>query len=85
MHPVLFSLFNLTFIAFIQNILIFLFSAAPSYVILLTSKFDPYITTGDMAFFAVEVALVISEFVSDGQQWGMSSSLTPSDLGAAHL
>lgn len=73
-HPAIFSLFDLTFIAFIQNILIFLFSAAPSYVILLTSRLDPDITTGDMAFFAMEIALVISEFVSDGQQWGRSSS-----------
>lgn len=76
-HPVIFSLFDLTFIAFIQNILIFLFSAAPSYVILLTSRLDPDITTGDLAFFTVEIALVISEFVSDGQQWGMLSYPTP--------
>lgn len=76
-HPVIFSIFDLTFIAFIQNVLIFLFSAAPSYVILLTSRFDPDITTGDMAFFALEIALIISEFVSDGQQWGTSSYLTP--------
>ena len=66
----IFSVFDLVFIALIQNILIFLFSSAPSYVILLTSRFEPDITTADLAFFAAEIALVISELVSDGQQWG---------------
>lgn len=73
-HPVLFSLFDLIFIAFTQSILIFMFSAAPAYIVLLTSKFEPEITTADLAFFAVQFTLVISEFVSDGQQWGMPRS-----------
>lgn len=72
MHPVIFSIFNLVFIAFIQNVLIFLFSSAPSYIILLTSKFNPDITTADLGFFSLTIALVIGEFISDGQQWGTS-------------
>ncbi|SPO00528.1 related to DUF1295 domain protein [Cephalotrichum gorgonifer] len=68
-HPVLFSIFDLVFIAFTQSVLIFLFSSAPSYIILFTSRLEPDITTADLVFFAVEIALVASEFVSDGQQW----------------
>lgn len=71
-HPVIFSVFNLVFIAFIQNVLIFLFSSAPSYVILLTSMFNPDITMADLGFFGLTIALVISEFFSDGQQWSAS-------------
>ncbi|MBE3043609.1 hypothetical protein IMZ48_13780 [Candidatus Bathyarchaeota archaeon] len=82
MHPVVFSVFNLVFIAFIQNILIFLFASAPSYILLLTSRFEPDITTADLGFFAVEVALVISEFVSDGQQWGMLRPILPRHAGS---
>lgn len=72
MHPVIFSVFNLVFIAFIQNVLIFLFSSAPSYIILLTSRFNPDITTADLGFFGLTIVLVISEFISDGQQWSAS-------------
>lgn len=87
MHPVLFSVFNLVFIAFIQNVLIFLFASAPSYVLLLTSKLEPDLTTADLAFFAAEMVLVISEFVSDGQQWGMLYPIPTSRprLVAPHL
>lgn len=73
MHPVLFALLNLVFIAFTQSILIFMFSSAPSYIILLTNEFEPDISVGDLAYFGVEIALVISEIISDGQQWRMCS------------
>ncbi|KEZ46880.1 DUF1295 domain-containing protein [Scedosporium apiospermum] len=69
MHPVLFSLFDLLFIAFTQSFLIFLFSSAPAYIILLTNKFEPTLSSGDFGYFAVELLLVVSEYFSDGQQW----------------
>lgn len=46
------------------------FSCAPAYAILVSTQYESEITTADIAFFAIEVALVVSEFVSDGQQWG---------------
>jgi hypothetical protein len=69
MHPVLFSLFDLLFIAFTQSFLLFLFSSAPAYIILLTNKFEPTLSSGDFGYFAVELLLVLSEYFSDGQQW----------------
>lgn len=65
------SIFNLLFIAFYQSILIFAFSCVPAYAILLTTQFEPTITTADQFYFLIEVGLVVSEWVSDGQQWGM--------------
>ncbi|KAF4470918.1 DUF1295 domain [Fusarium albosuccineum] len=62
-------IFNLTFISFYQSVLLFAFSGVPAYAILLSSKFEQQITTADFAYFAAEVALVFSEWVSDGQQW----------------
>ena len=62
-------IFNVTFISFIQSILLFAFSCAPAYVVLLTTKFEPDITANDVAFLVVEVALVVTEYISDGQMW----------------
>ena len=62
-------IFNVTFISFIQSVLLFAFSCVPAYAILLSTKFDESITNADMAYFAVEVALVVSEWFSDGQMW----------------
>lgn len=64
-------IFNVTFISFYQSILLFSFSAVPAYVILLSTQFEPEITTADMLYFSIQVALVASEWVSDGQQWSM--------------
>ncbi|KFH48903.1 hypothetical protein ACRE_001190 [Hapsidospora chrysogenum ATCC 11550] len=61
-------IFNVTFISFIQSILLFSFSCVPAYAILLSSQFDQDVTTGDKAFFALEVALVVSEWFSDDYQ-----------------
>lgn len=68
----IFFLFNITFISFIQSVLLFAFSCVPAYAILLSSKFDQSITTGDIFYFAIQAALVVVEFVSDGQQWSKS-------------
>ncbi|RSL76101.1 hypothetical protein CEP51_010270 [Fusarium floridanum] len=64
-----FFIFNVTFISFIQSVLLFAFSCVPAYAVLLSTKFEPNITTADVAYFVVELALVFSEWVSDGQQW----------------
>ncbi|KND95165.1 hypothetical protein TOPH_00697 [Tolypocladium ophioglossoides CBS 100239] len=66
---VAFFLLNVTFISLIQSVLLFAISCVPAYAILLSSRFDPEITAADLAYFAVEVALLLSEFLSDGQQW----------------
>ncbi|KAF4983214.1 hypothetical protein FZEAL_1317 [Fusarium zealandicum] len=62
-------IFNVTFISFYQSVLLFAFSCVPAYAILLSTKFEPQVTAADVAYFAVEVALVFSEWMSDGQQW----------------
>ena len=64
-----FTLFNATFISFIQSILLMAFSAGPAYTILLASKFQESITAADLAYFSLELGLILSEFISDGQQW----------------
>jgi len=77
MHPILFSLFDLLFIAFTQSILIFLFSSSPAYVILLTNKFKPELSSSDFGYLAWQLLLVFSEFISDGQQWSTVSFSPP--------
>ncbi|KAI1458332.1 DUF1295-domain-containing protein [Annulohypoxylon moriforme] len=67
-HPALFFLLNITFISFIQSILLFLL-AAPTYVILMTSNFEREITATDLCFTAAELGLILSEWFSDQQQW----------------
>ncbi|TGJ87725.1 hypothetical protein E0Z10_g1044 [Xylaria hypoxylon] len=67
-HPVIFFIFNATFISFIQSILLFLL-AAPTYVILLASKIEPKVGLVDLLFTITELALVLSEWFSDQQQW----------------
>lgn len=57
-----------------------MFSGAPAYAILLTTKFEENITTGDIGFFALEVLLVASEFISDGQMWGKSLAVLPTRI-----
>lgn len=67
-------MFNVTFISFIQSILLFAFSCGPAYVIMLSTRFEPEISASDLYWFSIELLLVFSEWVSDGQQWGMYSS-----------
>ncbi|TWU77364.1 hypothetical protein ED733_005789 [Metarhizium rileyi] len=64
-----FFFFNATFISLIQSVLLFAFSCIPAYAILLSTRFEPNITAADFAYFAVQVLLVLSEWISDGQQW----------------
>lgn len=70
----MFFVFNVTFISFIQSILLFAFSCGPAYVIMLSTRFEPEISASDLYWFSIEILLVFSEWISDGQQWGMYSS-----------
>lgn len=70
----MFHLFNWTFISFIQSILLFLI-AAPVYVILLASTIEPEVSSADIAFLAIELGLVLTEYLADHQQWGMADPL----------
>ena len=67
---VVFHVFNWTFISFIQSILLFMISA-PVYTILLASTIEPNVTASDLAYLAVELGLVVTEYIADEQQWGM--------------
>lgn len=74
LNSVVWFIFNVTFISFIQSILLYLFSCVPAYVILLSSQFEPEVQAVDLVFAGVEILLVLSEWISDGQQWGMLNS-----------
>ncbi|KAK3379380.1 hypothetical protein B0T24DRAFT_153752 [Lasiosphaeria ovina] len=63
-----FHVLNWTFIAFIQSILLFLI-AAPVYIILLASRFEPNLTSADLAYVAIELGLILTEYIADQQQW----------------
>ncbi|KAI2612627.1 DUF1295-domain-containing protein [Hypoxylon fragiforme] len=67
-HPAFFFLLNVTFISFLQSILLFLL-AAPTYIVLLASKFEQDITAADISFTVVQLGLIASEWFSDQQQW----------------
>ncbi|RDA87564.1 hypothetical protein CP532_3989 [Ophiocordyceps camponoti-leonardi (nom. inval.)] len=69
MHPIAFFILNLTFISFIQSVLLFSISCLPAYVILLSSRVEPRVSTTDIVYFSMEILLVFSEWISDGQQW----------------
>ncbi|CAK7202638.1 hypothetical protein SEUCBS139899_005364 [Sporothrix eucalyptigena] len=64
----LFHIFNLTFIAFFQSVLLFAI-AAPTYTLLLTGTIEPGLTFGDIVFAATEIGLVVFEYFADQQQW----------------
>ncbi|KAI0191510.1 hypothetical protein EV127DRAFT_461048 [Xylaria flabelliformis] len=72
-HPAVFFVFNATFIAFIQNILLFGL-AAPTYIVLLASKIEPTIGAGDLFFTSIQLTLVLSEWFSDNQQWDFQTA-----------
>ncbi|KAL7950401.1 hypothetical protein V8C42DRAFT_306367 [Trichoderma barbatum] len=73
-NSVVWFIFNVTFISFFQSILLYLFSCVPTYVILLSSQFEPEIQAVDLVFFGVEILLVLSEWISDGQQWAYQTA-----------
>ncbi|KAH6687155.1 hypothetical protein F5X68DRAFT_133951 [Plectosphaerella plurivora] len=69
-----FVIFDLVFIAAIQNVLLFAFSAGPAYILMLTSKFEPEITSWDWGYMSILLGLVFMEWVSDGQQWSFQEA-----------
>ncbi|KAG5977526.1 hypothetical protein E4U55_006721 [Claviceps digitariae] len=70
----IFFFFNVTFISTIQSILLFAISGVPAYVILLASRFEPEPRVADYAYLAVQLVLVLSEWISDGQQWNYQNA-----------
>ncbi|KAK0124343.1 hypothetical protein ONS95_009312 [Cadophora gregata] len=67
-HPGLFFVFNVLFISLAQSILLFLITT-PTYVMLLAGRIGGGLTTADMVFVRVLMALVLLEFFADQQQW----------------
>ncbi|KAH8166178.1 hypothetical protein CIB48_g2070 [Xylaria polymorpha] len=55
------------------SILLFLL-AAPTYIVLLASNIEPKIGTADLLFAGTELALVLSEWFSDQQQWDFQTA-----------
>ncbi|KAK3296060.1 uncharacterized protein B0H64DRAFT_162527 [Chaetomium fimeti] len=70
---VVFHVFNWTFISFIQSILLFMI-AAPVYTVLLASTIEPNLTSADIAAVAIELGLVLTEYIADEQQWVYQSA-----------
>lgn len=68
-----FSLLNITFISFIQSVLLFSL-AAPAYPILLSTQFQPGLTVTDIAFLIFQVVLVTTEWFADQQQWDFQNA-----------
>jgi steroid 5-alpha reductase family enzyme len=78
-----FHVFNWTFISFIQSILLFLI-AAPVYTILLASTIEPNLTSADLASVAIELGLILTEYIADEQQWGKPPCLTQNQTSTNH-
>lgn len=64
-----FTLLNITFISFIQSVLLFSL-AAPAYPILLSIQFQPDLTLSDIVLVIFQVGLITTEWFADQQQWG---------------
>lgn len=66
-----FKILNLTFISFMQSVILYLL-AAPAYPILLSTQFRSEVDTSDLAFVSFQLALITTEWFADQQQWGES-------------
>lgn len=66
-----FKILNLTFISFMQSIILYLL-AAPAYPILLSTQFRSEIDASDLVLVSFELALITTEWFADQQQWGKS-------------
>lgn len=49
-------------------------STIPPYTILVATQFEKDITPADMAYFSIELGLILSEWFSDGQQWAYQTA-----------
>ena len=65
-----FFILNLTFISFGQSVLLAAFALPPAYALLLANQHEPGRHMIDYVHFIIQIALVVVEFVADGQQWG---------------
>jgi steroid 5-alpha reductase family enzyme len=72
MSPFLFQIFNITFIATYQNILLFLI-VVPVHVCWLSRNSTPTLTTYDFVSISLFLAFWIGETVADQQQWNFQS------------
>src|SRR4051794_32135750 len=70
---IVFHVFNWTFISFIQSILLFML-AAPVYTILLSTQFEPNVTSADLTYVAMEIGLILVEWFADQQQWNFQGA-----------
>ncbi|KAK3692532.1 hypothetical protein B0T22DRAFT_399898 [Podospora appendiculata] len=68
-----FHILNWTFISFMQSILLFLL-AAPVYTVMLATQFEPEVTGTDSVFVAVELGLVLIEYLADQEQWDFQAA-----------
>lgn len=83
-NPTLFFVFNVLFISLAQSLLLFLITT-PSYVILLTARLGEKMSTADVVFARVLIALVAAEFFADGQQWSRQPQLPLINLLLTHF
>ncbi|KAK7563684.1 hypothetical protein JOL62DRAFT_562212 [Phyllosticta paracitricarpa] len=73
-HPVIFFLFNVTFISTIQSVLLFLVTT-PAYVLLLSSSLTGQgMALPDLIFSRVLIGLVVLEWFADQQQWNYQNA-----------
>ncbi|KAL1871395.1 hypothetical protein Daus18300_004762 [Diaporthe australafricana] len=68
-----FTILNITFISFIQSVLLFSL-AAPAYPILLSIQFQPDLSLSDIAFLIFQIGLVTTEWFADQQQWDFQNA-----------
>ncbi|KAF8907355.1 hypothetical protein CPB84DRAFT_1813599 [Gymnopilus junonius] len=66
-HPILFQITNLTFIALTQNVLLLLLGL-PAYVASVLQPHTP-LATSDYVLAAVALTILVFEFTADNQQW----------------
>lgn len=64
----MFHILNFTFISFIQSVLLYLL-AAPAYILLLASRFEPEVSPADLGAVGLQLWLIASEVWSDQTQW----------------
>ncbi|KAI1000556.1 hypothetical protein K3495_g7638 [Podosphaera aphanis] len=73
LHPILFFILNILFIALGQSILLFLITT-PTYVILLASQITNESPKVDIFFVTILIGLVAIEFIADQQQWNFQEA-----------
>jgi len=88
-HPILFQIFNLTFIAFTQNILLFLL-AVPTHNVATQPSSQQPLGQWDVILGSLSLLVILVEFVSDNQQFSYqtfkrSGVINPNEWFGANL